>query len=195
MAKQAGTEQTNPIPRACTHHVTQIKKGTRGLLETIDKRVTIVSIILTFWTAFWLLNGFDKFFNSEYFYGVTRDAEFVDYFARLSLPADVALITLYTISIVEIILGFGFLYTLLYSRYRSLVGTLSFKLSLLIFACFSIGDILFGDRAELWEHGTFMVLVIVSSSFYLHVGKNTNRPEDQGAQASYPMVVTKAERN
>ncbi len=148
----------------------------RGFLETINERITTTSIMLAFWAVFWLLNGFDKFFNSQYFYGVTRDPKFIEYFARLNLPGDVSLITLYTIGIVEIILGFSFLYTLLYSKNRSLVSMLNFKLSLLIFVCFSIGDILFGDRTELWEHGTYMILVIVSSSFYLHQEKDTNRP-------------------
>lgn len=146
----------------------------RGLLETINERITTVAIVLAFWTTFWLLNGLDKFFNGEYFYGVTRDPKFIDYFASLNLPANVAIVTLYTIGIVEIILGFGFLYALLRSEKRSLVGELNFKLSILIFFCFSMGDILFGDRAELWEHGTFMVLVLVSSSFYLREEKNTN---------------------
>ncbi len=111
----------------------------RGLLETINERITTVSIVLAFWTTFWLLNGLDKFFNSEYFYGVTRDPKFIDYFASLNLPANVAIVTLYTIGIFEIILGFGFLYALLRSEKRSLVGELNFILSLLIFFCFSMG--------------------------------------------------------
>lgn len=38
---------------------------------------------------------------------------------------------------------------------------------MLIFLAFSTGDILFGDRAELWEHGTFMVLTLMTYQLYL----------------------------
>ena len=42
------------------------------------------------------------------------------------------------------------------------VHRLCFKGGVLLFLAFSTGDILFGDRMELWEHGTFMVLILLT---------------------------------
>ena len=33
---------------------------------------------------------------------------------------------------------------------------------MLIFVLFAIGDNLFGERTELWEHGTFLVLCLIT---------------------------------
>lgn len=39
---------------------------------------------------------------------------------------------------------------------------LAFKGSMMIFVLFIIGDNLFGERMELWEHSTFLVLCLVT---------------------------------
>ena len=45
------------------------------------------------------------------------------------------------------------------------IGELALKLTLAIFIAFSIGDVLIGDRAELLEHGTYMIMVAVCYTF------------------------------
>lgn len=137
------------------------------LLERINDRLSSRIILLAFWASFWLLNGLDKFLNYEFFFGVTRDTQFIDYFSRLNLPPTAALVSLYVFGVAEITLGLSFLYIMIRRQASPVINRLNFKASMLLFFAFSIGDILFGDRRELWEHGTFLILVIVSFRFFL----------------------------
>jgi hypothetical protein len=77
-------------------------------LERLDARLPLAALLPLFWSVFWLLNGLDKFCNAPGFFGVTRDAAFVEYFARLHLPAGVALGSLYLCGVTEVLLGLGF---------------------------------------------------------------------------------------
>lgn len=107
-------------------------------------------------------------------YGVNRNAKMINYFQRLSLPKDSALACLYGFAVLELLLGVMFLAVFVWSmlpddRQARLplfadrtVHRLAFKGSILVFLAFSVGDILFGDRAELWEHGTFIVLCLIT---------------------------------
>ncbi len=141
---------------------TEITGGTTlsERLDRLDARLSLRVMLLGFWCAFWLLNGLDKFFNQPHFFGVTRDEKFVEYFARLQLPPSLALGSLYTCGVAEALLGVGFAAALA-TGLRAL-ERLALKASLLIFFTFSVGDVLFGDRMELWEHVTFLVLVLAS---------------------------------
>ena len=127
---------------------------------------------------FWVLNGLDKFFNgksmshdvwgrySKGWFGVNRDEKFVHYFERLDLPREMAICSLYGFATLEIILGIAF-FTLLFKFTPKVVHRTCFKSSVILFIIFMTGDILFGDRMELWEHGTFMILVIITFQLYL----------------------------
>ncbi|MEE8199905.1 MAG: hypothetical protein V3R29_01945 [Candidatus Acidoferrales bacterium] len=107
-------------------------------------------------------------------YGVNRDAKTINYFKGIHLPREVALVFLYGIATLEVFLGLTFLALFGWSLLPEdkklrielfsdrTIHRLAFKGSILIFAIFSIGDILFGDRAELWEHGTFIVLCLIT---------------------------------
>ena len=143
-----------------------------SILKKVNDRLPSRVILSAFWASFWLLNGLDKFFNGEHFFGVTRDEKFIDYFAGLLLPSQLALTTLYAFGVAEVLLGLGFLYILIRRDAPPVLNRLNFKFSMLLFFAFSIGDILFGDRAELLEHGTFLVLVIVSFEFFLLVDRS-----------------------
>ena len=91
----------------------------------------------------------------------------INYFKIIGLPKEVALISLYGIAVLEVILGLVFpglfICELLPAESKNnfamfsdrIVDRLAFNLSILIFVIFSTGDVLFGDRMELWEHGTF----------------------------------------
>ncbi|CAM4364192.1 hypothetical protein [Paenibacillus tarimensis] len=139
-----------------------IHSGADRFLRAIDTKLSLTFIVHSFWAMFWLLNGLDKFFNYQYFYGVTRDEKFANYFATLNLPDYIASICLYAISVIEIILAAVFIVLAAKSSSNRSLQSLAFKISMLVFFLFSAGDILFGDRAELWEHGTFMILVMTS---------------------------------
>ena len=158
------------------------------MIRTLDKINDLLSvriILAAFWTSFWLLNGFDEFFNYEFFFGVQRDEQFSEYFASLALPTELALPITYAFGAAEVLLGLSFLYVLIGSSTYAIINRvgllymllgrgaystinrLNFKGSILLFFLFSIGDILSGERGELVEHATFLVLVIVSFEFFL----------------------------
>lgn len=180
-----------------------LSRAVHPLLATCDRRLGVAALLFAFWTAFWGLNGADKFFNGGSrhnravtigvvqdrdgaivqrmhpvqptgWYGVTRDAKFIAYFRTLGLPAGVALSVLYAIGIGQLLLAalFGALlwWALLPPAQRPrhelysqrVLQRLAFKASLIVFCLFCLGDILFGDRMELWEHGTYMIVVLVT---------------------------------
>lgn len=108
-------------------------------------------------------------------YGVNRNSKMITYFEGIHLPKEVALMALYGFAVIEIILGLMFLALFFWSLFPEkkkdnekgmfadrTVHRLAFKGSILVFVFFSVGDILFGDRAELWEHGTFIVLCLIT---------------------------------
>ena len=63
------------------------------------------------------------------------------------------------------------------------VHRLSFKGGIVIFIVFALGDILFGGRAELWEHGTFMVLCLVTYDMWYRTDKFIGAREHQADAA------------
>ena len=180
----------------------------KRIIYLIDNKINLITILFLFWTLFWGLNGFDKFFNGSSqlikerwasqgflvdkdktvvysiqpaekigWYGVNRDAKFINYFRTLNLPPAVATFTLYFFAILEIILAFLFFWLFirqfLDNKDEETDGKISliedrtihrliFKASIGIFIAFIAGDILFGDRAEVWEHGTFLAMTLVT---------------------------------
>jgi hypothetical protein len=144
----------------------------------VDDYLRLEFILYAFWTMFWILNGLDKFFNGTLvqgpsgprlvgWFGVNRDDRFVEYFSRLHLPPWLALGSLYSFAVFEVIVGLVFLALLVRRDLPGFVNRVAFKASMLIFLVFATGDILFGDRAELWEHGTFMILTLMTYQLYL----------------------------
>lgn len=149
-----------------------------SVVQNINAKVRVVNLMTSFWGIFWLLNGLDKFFNGEYFFGVTRDDKFVAYFAGLGLNSEIALAFLYSCGVCEIILGIGFLLALRKTKAQNELIQACLKAGMLIFITFSVFDILFGDRAELWEHSTFLLLHIVSIAFVLFIKAIQDLRED-----------------
>ena len=121
--------------------------------------------------------------NPDGWFGVNRDAKTIGYFERLGMPASWALGALYSIAVVEVLLGLAFLSILLYKPLLTkameqalednrvfatqTIHRLAFKVSCLIFVSFIAMDILFGNRTELWEHGTFLILTAMTYRFYI----------------------------
>ena len=159
----------------------------KRLFVYLDDHVRVEYILYAFWASFWLLNGFDKFFGGEEiqlteatrtifdtgdvrevgWYGTTRDAKFIWYFEKLHLPAAAAQATLYSFAVLQIIVGTLFAAMLVFPRSPAALHRVCFKASMIVFLVFCAGDILFGDRIELWEHGTFMILILVTYMLFL----------------------------
>ena len=107
-------------------------------------------------------------------FGVNRDSKMINYFKGLYLPKEVALFSLYGMAVFELVLGALFFALFVWSlmpreKRRSMemfanrtIHRLAFKGSVAVFVIFSTGDILFGDRIELWEHGTFIILCLIT---------------------------------
>jgi hypothetical protein len=180
----------------------------KKIIYVIDSKINLITILFLFWTLFWGLNGFDKFFNNKSqliterwasqgflvdkdnnvvysiqpsekigWYGVNRDAKFANYFRTLHLPPSVASFTLYFFAILEIILAalFFWLFIRQFFDHKEeendgkisliedrTIHRLIFKASIWIFIAFITGDILFGDRIEVWEHGTYLAMTLVT---------------------------------
>jgi hypothetical protein len=107
-------------------------------------------------------------------FGVNRDAQMAGFFQRIHLPGEMALVSLYGIAVLELVLGLAFLVLLAWSFLPEAAKVktelladrtfhhLAFKGSMMIFVLFIIGDNLFGERMELWEHSTFLLLCLVT---------------------------------
>ena len=119
-------------------------------------------------------------------YGVNRNAKTINYFSRLNLPSWLAISLLYSLASLEVILGFLFVYLLLF-EFKStdhtlikerLLHRLAFKLGVIIFTLFTIFDTLLGDRTELWEHSTFLILYLVTYDLWYRTDQHSR--EEKG---------------
>lgn len=206
----------------------------KKIIYLIDSKINLITILFLFWTLFWGLNGFDKFFNNSSqlikepwasqgflvdkdknvvysiqpsekigWYGVNRDAKFMNYFRTLHLPPSVASVTLYFFAILEIILAILFFWLFIRQFMKEkeeskitmiadrTIHRLIFKASIWIFIAFITGDILFGDRIEVWEHGTYLAMTLVTydlwyrtDQFFLELKKQKHDAGEISVQAS-----------
>lgn len=141
--------------------------------ESLEKRVLQYAITL-FWMFYWLLNVIDKFIADPRFLWVGKDRmlQFINYFGTIGIAnPSVALIVLVFVTLLEIV-AFALITLSLVNLVRKKMDT-AYKLyfwgtitGMGIFTIFSIGDQVFGDRAELWEHTTFWIAILVSFAFY-----------------------------
>jgi len=114
-------------------------------------------------------------------FGVNRNAKMIGYFKRLGIHKNIALGSLYFIAVLEVLIGLGFLYSLFAGERKHDIVRLTFKISMGIFLSFSIFDILCGDRTELWEHGTFLILATIHYIYILFAvpGKEFDKIRDK----------------
>ena len=78
-----------------------------------------------------------------------------------------ALTALYAVGFIERSLGLSLLLVLILGNIHSDLNRLNLKMIIGIFFLFSIFDILFGDRMELREHGTFLILATIHYIYLL----------------------------
>ena len=133
--------------------------------------VSMETVILFYWSAFWLLNGLDKFLIGASlgpftWYGKDREAQFQDYFQRVGISDDAVVLAIVAIGVWELFMA-GIFVIAAFLHFQMARGRWNFIhlglfASALTFAAFSAIDVVMGDRAELREHGVFFVIAIVS---------------------------------
>ncbi len=177
----------------------------KSLIYLFDHRLNLITLILLFWSIFWGLNGFDKFFNGQSevnlegwstkgrvvdnkgnvvykikpylpkgWYGVNYENKVTSYFKTLHVPRDVAMGLLYTFAVFEILIALLFLALFIWQMLPEsredkknmfsdrTLHRIAFKASVLMFVILSIAYQLFGDRARLWETGTFLAMTLIA---------------------------------
>ena len=148
-------------------------------LKSISE-VTIIRFgLIFFWTCFWLLNVIDKFFSGEtnFWVGKDRMAQFVNYYSSLGIES--SLLPQITLGFVTIVESLAFIFLLIalisyVTKRRRKAQKLFFwgtLMGLIIFSFFSLGDQVFGDRMELWEHTSYWVALLISWAMYRYLPK------------------------
>ncbi len=142
-----------------------------GMLANVNKRVTIVAVLTLHWFFFWLLNGLDKFLNTDNFFGVDfknklKGPDSNGLLSNLGLSNAWAAPIAVIVGIIELVLAILFLSALvqLIRRHSGSVEQISacITLSVLFFAVLSFGAILFGDRPAMEQHGVFIIALLAS---------------------------------
>lgn len=136
--------------------------------------------VISFWALFWLFNVIDKFIGSSTFLWVGKDryTQFVKYFSSIGIEKPIVISSfLIFVAILEIIalvlITTAFWHFVRRNEQRShrffFWGTF---VGLFIFSFFAIGDQIFGDRAELLEHTTYWMALIISWGAYIYFPKS-----------------------
>jgi hypothetical protein len=151
-------------------------------LNTQTETKVIRYAIVVFWTFYWLLNVVDKVITKSIFLwaGKDRFTQFVNYFSSIGIQSPgIALFFLVLVTLLEVLAFVFVAYALiqLFKRNENLAHVYFFwgtVAGLAIFTFFSLGDQVFGDRVELWEHTSYWVALIVSWAAYKYSSKTKN---------------------
>jgi len=107
-------------------------------------------------------------------YGINYDNKVANYFKTLHVSRSTALGLLYTFAVFEILIGFLFLLLFFWQLLPETredrknmfsdrtLHRIAFKASVVMFVVLSIAYQLFGDRARLWETGTFLAMTLIA---------------------------------
>lgn len=134
--------------------------------EGILRLATIGNLSVAHWAVYWVMNGLDKFLNRTdlglfTWYGKDRSEQFSTYLANTELPAGMLDGLLYVTGVLELLVAVPLFLTLIAlvrgEGVSRRIFEFGFFLSAAIFSGFSFFDVIIGDRAELWEHGTFLI--------------------------------------
>ena len=143
---------------------------TRSILS---RSVLFEGMICLYWFLFWLMNGMDKFLNGRdlvlfTWVGKDRTAQFGTYFNGADLPTRWISPVLHAVGMWEIVISLFFLASILFCfqknaeqkfQHAVVLGCLGGSLT---FTGFSVCDIIAGDRLELFEHGIYLSMIILS---------------------------------
>lgn len=151
---------------------------TYSMISEIKKENIIIrGGIILYWFTFWLLTTIDKVIPNTTFLwaGQDRLAQYTDFFLSLGVPGNFLPYTVFIIitsieAIIFLLYGIAlfnffrgnFKKAHIYFFYGTVFG-------LIIFSISSIGDQMFGDRAELLEHTTYWISLIISWGAYVYL--------------------------
>ncbi len=107
-------------------------------------------------------------------FGINYDDKVVNYFKTLYVPKNAALGMLYTYAVFEILISLLFLALFIWQLLPEeredkknmfsdrTLHRIAFKASVFMFVIVSIAFQLFGDRASLWETGTYLAMTLIA---------------------------------
>ena len=138
---------------------------------------SIPNLMIIYWAMYWIMNGLDKFLNRQNlgffkWHGKDRNDQFSGYFNNTGIDTFWIDPLLYLVATWELAIAVPLILTLWIQVFSARFDVLYFKLGMscgvLTFIIFSFFDVIFGDRAELLEHGTFLILIVVSYQLVLN---------------------------
>ena len=152
----------NPLERLADH------------LEKIGGVITLPAVLTLHWALFFIWHGMDKWFNGEHFFGV----RFGGLLENQALPAigisgslgePMAIV----VGLIEFSLGILFLLALpmvLHKHAKALNLTSLFTvLSILTFAVFTMGSVIFGERGHVQTQAIVIgALILTWIGFHIH---------------------------
>lgn len=112
--------------------------------------------------------------NTVGWFGVNYEDQMASYFKTIYVPRNVAVGLVYTFAVFEILIGFLFLILFIWQVLpeeredkRNMftdrtLHRLAYKSSVLMFVILSVAYQLFGDRARLWETGTYLAMTLIA---------------------------------
>lgn len=137
-----------------------------GRTHDISQVATMGNLVIGHWAVYWVMNGLDKFLNRTdlglfTWHGKDRSEQFGTYLENTGLPQSILDGLLYVTGVIEFLVAIPLILTLIASAKGAGINRklfeYGFMVSAAIFSGFSFFDVIFGDRAELWEHGTFLI--------------------------------------
>ena len=135
--------------------------------------ISMRMLVVVYWFIFWLMNGLDKFLNRHSlgifdWWGKDRGEQFSNYFKNIDVSEAFIQPLLIITGIWELGIAALFIWALIKKQHLLKEATLAlnwgFFFSGLTFIIFSFADVIFGDRAELREHGLFLAILWVSAT-------------------------------
>jgi hypothetical protein len=112
--------------------------------------------------------------NNVGWFGVNYENQMASYFKSIHVPRDAAIAITYTFAVFEVLVGLLFLSLFVWQLLpeeredkRNMFSNrtlhrLAYKSSVVLFVILAVGFMLFGDRAKLWEVGTYMTMTLVA---------------------------------
>lgn len=112
--------------------------------------------------------------NPVGWFGVNYDDQIASYFKTIHVRRDIAIALLHIYAIFEILLGFLFLILFIWQILPEeredkknfftdrTLHRLAYKASVIMFVVLAVAYMLFGDRARLWETGTYLTMTLIA---------------------------------
>lgn len=112
--------------------------------------------------------------NPVGWFGVNYDDQMASYFKAIHIPRNIALALTNIYAVFEILLGFLFLLLFIWQLLPEVredrknlftdrtLHRLAYKASVVMFVILAVAYMLFGDRARLWEVGTYLTMTLIA---------------------------------